>query len=81
MRGRPLATALSSSHRLALIAPSLGPPAATGLVHLLGGSAALVGAWILGPRHGRFTADGHLVDLPGCNPAQAALGTFILWLG
>lgn len=46
-----------------------------------GGAAALVAATITGPRTGRFTADGQVVEMPGCNPAFQALGTFILWFG
>ncbi|EFN53204.1 hypothetical protein CHLNCDRAFT_58614 [Chlorella variabilis] len=53
----------------------------SGVVHLLGGTAALLGAWLLGPRQGRYTADGTLVEMVGCNPSHAALGTFILWFG
>ena len=58
---------------------SLFPRGRPGVVHITGGAAALMGAWVTGPRIGRFTPDGHLVDLPACNPAQVALGVFILW--
>ena len=51
------------------------------MVHLLGGTTGLLGAWLLGPRRGRYTSDGVLVEMVGCNPANAVLGTFILWFG
>lgn len=51
------------------------------IVHSVGGWAALVGAIILGPRKGKFTADGRIAPMPGSNLPLATLGTFILWLG
>ncbi len=50
------------------------------LVHAAGGFAALAGAFILGPRIGRYK-DGKTIPMPGSNLALATLGTFILWLG
>jgi ammonium transporter, Amt family len=54
--------------------------AGSGVVHMVGGGAALVGAAIVGPRIGRFT-NGHVVHFDGSNTTQVVLGTFILWLG
>ncbi|MCC9599273.1 ammonium transporter [Stieleria sp. JC731] len=51
------------------------------VVHAVGGFAGLAGAIALGPRLGRYTADGKSVPLPGHNIAFAALGVFILWVG
>lgn len=51
------------------------------VVHSVGGWAALAGAIILGPRIGKYSADGKLTPLPGANLPLATLGTFILWLG
>ncbi len=51
------------------------------VVHSVGGWAALMGALILGPRLGRFAADGKPRAIPGHNIALGALGVFILWLG
>ena len=48
------------------------------LVHGVGGMAALVGAKILGPRIGRFDADGNSNPIPGHNVPLAVLGVFIL---
>ena len=55
--------------------------AGSAVVHAVGGFAGLAGAILLGPRLGRFTADGKSVPLPGHNVAFAALGVFILWVG
>ncbi len=51
------------------------------LVHSTGGWAALIGALIIGPRLGRYGADGQVNVFPGANIPLATLGTFILWLG
>ncbi|GGB25991.1 ammonium transporter [Allosediminivita pacifica] len=51
------------------------------LVHAAGGFAALAGALVLGPRLGKYSADGKIMPIPGSNLALATLGTFILWLG
>jgi len=51
------------------------------VVHSVGGFAALAGAMLLGPRIGRFTADGKSIPIPGHNITFAALGVFILWVG
>jgi Amt family ammonium transporter len=54
------------------------------VVHSVGGWAALVGALILGPRDGKYVADGTSVTsrpIPGHNIPLAALGVFILWFG
>ena len=51
------------------------------IVHSVGGWAALVGALILGPRKGKYNADGSINPMPGANLPLATLGTFVLWLG
>jgi len=55
--------------------------AGDGPVHMVGGFASLAGAWILGPRMGRFDADGKPVDMPGHNASLTLLGVFFLWFG
>ncbi len=50
-------------------------------VHSVGGWAALVGAGVLGPRVGRYDADGSVRAMPGHNMTSATLGCLILWLG
>ncbi len=51
------------------------------IVHAVGGWAALTGAIILGPRLGKYDAQGRVRPMPGSNLPLATLGTFILWLG
>ena len=51
------------------------------IVHSVGGWAALAGAIILGPRLGKYSADGRVNPMPGANLPLATLGTFILWMG
>jgi Amt family ammonium transporter len=55
--------------------------AGSGIVHMTGGGAALMGAIVLGPRMGRFDASGAPVDMPGHSTVLATMGTFILWFG
>ena len=56
--------------------------AGSGVVHMTGGGAALMGAIALGPRTGRFAPrTGEVQDMPGHSTVLAALGTFILWFG
>ncbi|MFB6178579.1 MAG: ammonium transporter, partial [Halorientalis sp.] len=51
------------------------------VVHMLGGVAGLVGAWVLGPRRGRFDENGDSVAIPGHSITFAFLGTMILAFG
>ena len=51
------------------------------VVHAVGGVAALVGAWILGPRIGRFNKDGSPNAIAGHNLPLVTIGVFILWFG
>jgi Amt family ammonium transporter len=48
-------------------------------VHMVGGTAACIGAKILGPRIGKYGKDGKAHAIPGHNLTAAALGVFILW--
>ena len=54
------------------------------LVHACGGSAALAGIILLGPRLGRFTESGEPANMAPFAPSSiplVTLGTFILWMG
>ena len=51
------------------------------VVHSIGGWLALAGALVLGPRIGKYGADGKPKAIPGHNITLAALGVFILWFG
>lgn len=55
--------------------------AGSGVVHMIGGMAALAGAIVLGPRIGKFREDGTPVTIPGHNIPLAILGTIILFFG
>ncbi len=48
-------------------------------VHTVGGTAALVGAYLLGPRIGKYGKDGSVNAIPGHSLTLGALGVFILW--
>ena len=50
-------------------------------VHSVGGWAALTGAIILGPRIGKYGADGKPRALPGHNMTAAFIGCLVLWFG
>jgi ammonium transporter, Amt family len=55
--------------------------AGSGVVHLIGGAAALAAVIVLGPRLGRFSSSGVPRDIPGHNLPLFAAGAFILWFG
>ena len=48
-------------------------------VHMVGGICACIGAWMLGPRIGKYDKDGKPKAILGHNLTFAALGVFILW--
>jgi ammonium transporter, Amt family len=50
------------------------------IVHSVGGWGALVGAYLLGPRIGKYTALG-MKAIPGHNIPMATMGVFLLWFG
>lgn len=54
--------------------------AGSSAVHAVGGIAALVAAFLLGPRIGKYV-NGKSVGIPGHNIPMAMLGGFILWVG
>ena len=60
--------------------------AGSNCIHMVGGICAFIGAWMLGPRIGKFEKDkkGKVTKVnafPGHNLVIAALGVFILWMG
>lgn len=55
--------------------------AGSGVVHAVGGLVGLAGAWMLGPRIGKFTPEGKPVAIPGHSITLVVLGTFILFFG
>ncbi len=65
----------------ALDAAGFSDFAGSGVVHLCGASAALVGVLLLGARKGKYGPNGTVNAIPGANLPLATLGTFILWLG
>ncbi len=54
--------------------------AGSAIVHSLGGWLALMGAWVVGPRLGKYR-NGKAIAIPGHNLTAAALGVFLLWFG
>ncbi|GCE64608.1 ammonium transporter [cyanobiont of Ornithocercus magnificus] len=54
--------------------------AGSSVVHSVGAWAGLVGAFLLGPRIGKFI-DGKTQAIPGHNMAIATLGALVLWIG
>jgi Amt family ammonium transporter len=51
------------------------------VVHAVGGVSALVGAWLLGARIGRFNKDGSSNVILGHSMPLATLGVLVLWFG
>ncbi|MFQ3297100.1 MAG: Amt family ammonium transporter [Polaribacter sp.] len=54
--------------------------AGSSIVHSVGGWAALVAAFMVGPRIGKYV-NGKVLPIPGHNQILATLGVFILWFG
>lgn len=50
-------------------------------IHMVGGFSALIGAWMEGPRLGKYNKDGTPNAITGHNVVIGALGCFILWFG
>lgn len=55
--------------------------AGSGVVHMVGGIAGFWGAFIEGPRMGRFDHAGRGVSMRGHSGTLVVLGTFMLWFG
>ncbi|RST84724.1 ammonium transporter [Aquibium carbonis] len=51
------------------------------VVHSTGGWIALAACLVIGPRIGRFDADGQPIRIAGHNPVTAAAGTLVLFVG
>ncbi|MDA7712057.1 ammonium transporter [Flavobacteriaceae bacterium] len=51
------------------------------LVHSVGGWAAVIAVYLLGPRIGKYSSSGKPNAIPGHNLPLAAAGVLILWLG
>jgi Amt family ammonium transporter len=51
------------------------------VVHTTGAWIALVGVYMVGPRIGRYDADGKKVSFKSNNLSYSALGLFLLWFG
>src|SRR6185295_5911330 len=53
----------------------------SGVIHMVGGWTALVGAYVLGPRLGKYDKNGNSRPIPGHDMPMAILGTIILFFG
>ena len=61
--------------------PAAADYAGSGVVHAVGGFLALTAAAVVGPRLGKFNADGSANLIPGHNVPFVIVGTFILFFG
>jgi Amt family ammonium transporter len=52
-----------------------------GAIQAVGGLTALSIAWILGPRHGKYAAEGMPAAFPGHNAVVVLFACFLTWLG
>ena len=55
--------------------------AGSGVVHMVGGFAALAAVTVVGPRIGKYDDQGSPLPLQGSSMVAGALGVFILWFG
>jgi len=53
----------------------------SGVIQAVGGLTALSMAWILGPRRGKYTAEGMPMAIPGHNAVFVLLGCLLAWFG
>mmetsp|Transcript_24853 Transcript_24853/g.34246 ORF Transcript_24853/g.34246 Transcript_24853/m.34246 type:complete len:530 (+) Transcript_24853:262-1851(+) len=72
---------LSPFHKDPMLGAGFVDFAGCGPVHMVGGLSGLMGAWIVGPRMGRFTATGAVMSMPGHSAPLVVAGTFLLWFG
>jgi Amt family ammonium transporter len=56
-------------------------PAGAGCIHVVGALTALALSWIVGPRRGRFTADGIPTAMPGHNAVVVLFGCILTLVG
>ena len=61
--------------------PAAADYAGSGVVHAVGGFVALTGAAIVGPRLGKYNANGTANPIMGHNVPYVVIGTFILFFG
>ncbi|MGH2941372.1 MAG: ammonium transporter [Solirubrobacteraceae bacterium] len=66
---------------LATVGDGVQDFAGSTVVHLTGATGALAVLLLLGPRRGKFGADGKARAIPGHNMPLFGLGVLILWLG
>ena len=55
--------------------------AGSSVVHAFGGYAALAAVLLLGPRRGKYLANGKMRPIVGHSMPMAAVGAFLLWFG
>jgi Amt family ammonium transporter len=55
--------------------------AGSGIVHMLGGVAGMVGSFVVGPRAGRFAKEVDQSKFGGSSLALSTLGVYCLWFG
>jgi len=55
--------------------------AGSSVVHGVGAWASLVGVWCVGPRLGRYNADGNVIRMDANSLGWSAFGTLLLWFG
>lgn len=55
--------------------------AGSGVVHMIGGTVALAGAYLVGPRNGKYNKDGSANEFKPTNIPYIALGGLILFMG
>eukprot|EP01026_Neomeris_dumetosa_P048177 TRINITY_DN415_c0_g1_i5.p1 TRINITY_DN415_c0_g1~~TRINITY_DN415_c0_g1_i5.p1 ORF type:complete len:472 (-),score=83.06 TRINITY_DN415_c0_g1_i5:329-1744(-) len=73
--------AFSSDNNIDSLGNGMVDFAGCGVVHMTGGFAGMWGAFFVGPRIGRFDAEGNPQPIPGHNASLTILGVFILWFG
>lgn len=61
--------------------PALSDSGGSGFINVVGGLTALSVTWLLGPRHGKYSADGMPAAIPAHNQVFVLFGCMLAWVG
>lgn len=69
------------SHGLWVAGGQINDPGGSGIINATGGLTALAVAWLLGPRSGKYSANGMPAAIPAHNGVFVLFGCLLAWVG